>query len=244
VQLSAQHPQTADPRRRSQRIHQQGQASPVRADYVVKPKASKGRTAKPVDKSQVVTPSISAQIPGPEEARPNVKTNKEKPTATGPEAAIFSGVWEKLRPPRAGAQEKNLDGAKQDRRISEETWTTPEAPRKKKRAPIQKPHPPPPADFQPITTMYHRSHGNSPGLPNNVVNTITSVRDVSEKEGSKKRKLVEQLEVPDTTKRDLVAPFDRGIKQSEAKEPERKRRKKRTVAPIPMIPILPISDDE
>jgi hypothetical protein len=245
LQESAQRPQTADPQRRSERIHQQSQPSSVRAKNVIKPKTPKARPAKSVDESQMMTQGTSEHEVLPKEARENVKTAKKKLTATKPGAATSTGDERVCMTPQGGMQQKTLELAQEDRGTWKDTKTAPDLRRNKNRRPLKETQPSVPPNFQPITPMNHTIQQGSPDLQTKTAKATTRAREDPEPKSSKKRKLVEQLEVPVTTKLDLVTPLDKETKQSEAKEPERKkRRKKRAVAPIPMIPILPLSDEE
>lgn len=113
-------------------------------------------------------------------------------------------------------QQKSRELVKEDRRIRKDTKTTPEG--------------------------NYANNLNGLDFKSKDLNTTSSAREAPQAQSSKKRKLVEQLEVSVPVIRDLVTPVDQRLKQSEAKEPERKKKgKKRAVLPIP---ILPLSDNE
>lgn len=244
LQQSAQHPLTVDSRRRSQRIRRQIRANPVRSESIVKPNPSKGRTTKHITNSQTATQGISVHILRPEGAQANVKIAKQSSAATEPREATFIGSGGILTMPRDEAEQENLAVLHQNLRISQKSRTTPEAPRGRGTTLTLETQPQHPATFQPVTPINHTNHHYSNALPNSDVNTPTLVPGIPSKDDSKKRKLVEQLEIPDTIGEGLVTLLDQEIKQTEPDEWERKkRRKKRAAAPIPMIPILPLSDD-
>lgn len=245
LQQPSQRPVTANSRRRSQRIRRQIRANPVRSESIVKPKPSKGRTAKHTTKSQTATQETSAHILRPEEAQANVEIAKQSSAATESREATFIGSGGILTMPRGEAEQKSLAVLHQNVRISQKSRTTPEVPRGRGTTLTLETQPQHPATFQPVTPINHTNHHYSNALPNSDVNPPTLVPDVPSKDDSKKRKLVEQLEIPDTIREGVVTLLDQEIKQTEPDERGRKkRRKKRAAAPIPMIPILPLSDDE
>jgi hypothetical protein len=245
LQQSSQRPLTVSSRRRSQRIRRQIRANPVRSESIVKPKPSKGRTAKHITKSQTATQETSVHIRRPEEAQANVRIAKQSYTATESREATFVGSGGILTMPRGEAEQKNLAVLHQNVRISQKSRTTPEVPRGRGTTLTLETQPQHPATFQPVTPINHTNHHYSNALPNSDVNTPMLVPDYPSKDDSKKRKLVEQLEIPDTIREGLVTLLDQEIRQTEPDERERKkRRKKRAAEPMPMIPILPLSDDE
>ena len=242
---AVQRPQTADPRRRSQRILQQSQASPGEATKTVEPKPQKMIAPKPVEKSQVVIQGTLEQMTAAESAQDHVKSPKQKSIATKAGAGISTEGVRSLATLQGGMQRKNLKLVKQDFGIRKDMETTPELPRNKKSIALQKTKTPAPANFQANTPINNTVHQDSPDLKNKHVNTTAISREVPKMRSGKKRKLVEQLEAPTAAKRDLAIPLNKRIGHGEAREPQRKKRsKKRAVAPIPMIPILPLSDDE
>jgi hypothetical protein len=251
LQQPVQFPLTADARRRSQRIHGQRQPSPVRTKNVAKPKLSKGRMAKHVHMSQTVAQGIPVQAAKPEEAQTNVKATKHGPAASEPgEATITRARGMVLRTPGGEAEQKNLEAVHQNGSVSEECQMTPDGPRSRTRAPALETQPLHLAKFQPVTpTNGINHHRRSNALANSDTDAPTWVRDAPNKHDCKKRKLVQELEIPDTTREDLVTPLGREIKQTEPDERDRKERRrmgkrKRVAVPIPLIPIVPLSDDE
>lgn len=243
MQQSSQRSLTADPRR-SQRILQQNQPSPVRGKIVLNPNPQTSRAPQYDNVFEGVPQGISAQKAVLREARPNVETTKEKPAVTGRGTPMLIGNGRTLAMPRDAVQERNLEVARQDPRIRAERTTTPELPRYNKRAPLQETQPPSPPKLQPITVMNHTKHQDISTVAHNDGDVTSDVPDVPEKQSSRKRKLIEQLELPDTVARDVVTAPHKAITYSKAREQQGEKRRKRAVLPIPLIPILPLSDDE
>jgi hypothetical protein len=242
---------TADARRRSQRIHGQRQPSPVKTENVAKPKLSKGRMAKHVHRSQAVAQGIPVQAAKPEEAQTNVKTTKHGPAASEPGEATFTGAGGMiLRTPGGEAEQKNLEAVHQNGSVSEESQTTPDGPRSRTRAPTLETQPQHLPKFQPVTpTNGINPHRRSNAFANSDTDAPTWVRDAPNRHDCKKRKPVQELEIPETVREDLVTPLGQEIKQTEPDERDRKERRrmgkrKRVALPIPLIPILPLSDGE
>jgi hypothetical protein len=155
-----------------------------------------------------------------------------------------------LRTPGGEAEQKNLEAENQNGRVSEESQTTPDGPRSRTRAPTLETQPQHLAKIQPVTPtngIIHHRRSNS--FANSDTDASTWARDAPNKHDCKKRKLVQELEIPDTIREDLVTPLGQEIKQTEPDERDRKERRrmgkrKRVAMPIPLIPILPLSDDE
>jgi hypothetical protein len=207
--------------------------------------------AKHVDKSQTVSQGIPVQVARPEEAQTNVKTTKHGPAASEPGEATLAGAGGMiLRTPGGEPEQMNPEAVHQNGSVGKESQTTPDGPRSRTRAPTLETQPQHVAKFQPVTpTNCINHHRRSNALANSDTNAPPWIRDAPNKHDRKKRKPVQELEIPDTIREDLVTPLGQEIKQTEPDERDRKERRrlgkrKRVAVPIPMIPILPLSDDE
>ena len=244
--------QTAVPKRRSQRIHLQSQESQVAPSILVDPTSPERSAPEPVEKP----PCKFVLKEMPKETRTMTGKAKEKRPATGSNdpGSAWGGRDANVQNYQAGKQQQQqqeLQAATTDRRTWNDTNTTgQESPRTEKPSLQQERRPPPTSNFKPIWPP-------NPAVPqqwldlgnNNSVNTNTGPGQGLEMQSSKKRKLVEQLEVPVVTaERALMTPLDKRTERDGAdEEPERKKRRKkqkRAVVPIPKIPILPLSDDD
>jgi hypothetical protein len=192
-----------------------------------------------------VVQETSVQVLKSEEAQASVKTAQDKPAATESRDVTLIDAGGISTTPRGKAEQKKPQVVHHNRRIIKESRSTPEVLRSRKSTPMLETEPQRLAKFQAVTPINRIIHHHCNALANSDMNTPTLVRDVTSKDDSKKRKLVEQLEIPDTVREDRVTLLGQEIKQTAPDERERKmRRKKRAAAPIPMIPILPLSDDE
>ena len=245
IEEAIQLPQTADLRRRSHRIHLQSLASPVAPFELTSTISSEKSAARAIEERPAVAQSTSADNAAHGEALTMAKKAKEKLPATGSREVKPTWGGRDVPLPKGTMQlRKTLETSKVDHTTWKGTDAAPQVSRNEKTT-LQQTRPPPAADFEPITPMNPTVRQNSLDLGKKYKNTATGTRQELEVQSSRKRKLIEQLEVPAVAERDLMTPLDKKIRQSEAKEPKRERiRKRRAVPPIPMIPILPLSDDD
>ncbi len=136
--------------------------------------------------------------------------------------------------PRTQIQQNNLELVKKDRSMRGRTDKATKLLSNTARAQA-KPELPITAKLNPVTPLNTPTYHQRQSFPS----------DERDMDSTKKRKLIHQLE-PAIAKQGLVTPVDKAVRQTAAREPERKKRKKkrRAPSPIPMIPILPLTDEE